>query len=56
MSVKPQSITDLAEVWDNLTPIQQQLMIQRAKVLAGYNNMQSTGTKFEGKDKMFRVL
>ncbi len=36
MSVKPQSITDLAEVWDELTPRQQQLMIQRAKGLAGY--------------------
>lgn len=47
MSVKPQSITDLAEVWDDLTPRQQQLMIQRAKSLAGYNKMQSTGAKFE---------
>ena len=47
LSVKPQSITDLAEVWDELTPIQQQFMIQRAKGLAGYNKMQSTGAKFE---------
>ena len=39
MSVKPQSITDLAEVWDELTPIQQQFMIQRAKGLAGNNKL-----------------
>lgn len=39
MSVKPQSITELAECWDELTPVQQQLLIQRAKCLAAYNKM-----------------
>ena len=47
MSVKPESITDLAEVWDELTPRQQQLMIQRARGLAGYNKMQAKGITFE---------
>lgn len=45
--MKPQSISNLAEYWDELTPVQQQLMIQRAKGLAGYNKMQSMGIKFE---------
>ena len=45
MNVKPQSITDLAEVWDDLTPIQQQFMIQRARGLAGYNKMQVKGVQ-----------
>lgn len=44
MSVKPQSISDLAEYWDELTPVQQQFMIQRAKGLAGYNKMKEDGT------------
>ncbi|MBR5362744.1 MAG: hypothetical protein IK134_05410 [Oscillospiraceae bacterium] len=39
MSVKPQSITELAECWDELTPMQQQLLIQRAQSLAAYNKM-----------------
>ncbi len=43
MSVKPQSITDLAEVWDELTPVQQQFMIQRAKGLVGMNKMRAAG-------------
>lgn len=43
MSVKPQSISDLAEYWDELTPTQQQFMIQRAKALAGYNKMKADG-------------
>lgn len=43
MSVKPQSISDLAEYWDELTPVQQRSMIQRAKGLAGYNKMKSDG-------------
>ena len=47
MSVKPQSITDLAEVWNELTPIQQQFMIQRAKGLAGYNKMKDKGIQFK---------
>lgn len=47
MSEKPRNIAELAEYWDDMTPIQQQLMIQRAKGLAGYNKMQSIGIKFE---------
>ena len=43
MSVKPQSISDLADYWDELTPVQQQFMIQRAKGLAGYNKMKADG-------------
>lgn len=39
MSVKPQPITDLAECWDELTPVQQQLLIQRARILAGSNKI-----------------
>ena len=39
MNVKPQPITDLAECWDELTPVQQQLLIQRAQCLAAYNKM-----------------
>lgn len=42
MSVKPQSISDLAEYWDELTP-EQQFMIQRAKGLAGMNKMRAAG-------------
>ena len=47
MSVKPQSITDLAEVWDDMTPIQQQFMIQRARGLARYNKLKETGVQFK---------
>ena len=47
MSVKPQSITDLAEVWDELTPIQQQFMIQRAKGLARNNKLKEMGIQFK---------
>ena len=47
MSGQSHTIVDMAEVWDELTPRQQQLMIQRAKGLAGYNKMQSMGIKFE---------
>ncbi len=43
MSVKPKSISELAEYWDDLTPIQQQLMIQRAKGLVGMNKMRAAG-------------
>ena len=43
MSVKPQSISDLAEYWDELTPVQQQFMIQRAKGLVGMNKMRAAG-------------
>lgn len=39
MSVKPKSISNLAEYWDELTPVQQQFMIQRVKGLAGYNKI-----------------
>lgn len=42
MRVKPQRISDLAEYWDELTPVQQQLMIQRAKGLVGMNKMRAT--------------
>lgn len=41
------TIVDMAEVWDELTPRQQQLMIQRARGLAGYNKMQAKGITFE---------
>ena len=47
MSVKPQSITDLAEVWDELSPRQQQFMIQRARGLAGYNKLKERGVQFK---------
>ena len=47
MSVKPQSITDLAEVWDDLTPIQQKFMIQRARGLSGYNKMKAMCVQFK---------
>lgn len=43
MSVKPQSISDLAEYWYELTPVQQQFMIQRAKGLVGMNKMRAAG-------------
>ena len=43
MSVNPQSISDLAEYWDELTPVQQQFMIQRAKCLVGMNKMRAAG-------------
>lgn len=43
MSVKPQSISDLAEYWDELTPVKQQFMIQRAKGLVGMNKMRAAG-------------
>lgn len=39
MSIEPKSISELAEYWDQLTPVQQQLMIQRAKLLAARNRM-----------------
>ena len=47
MSKPSHTIVDMAEVWDELTPRQQQLMIQRARGLAGYNKMQAKGITFE---------
>ena len=41
--MKSQSISDLAEYWDELTPVQQQFMIQRAKGLVGMNKMRAAG-------------
>jgi hypothetical protein len=37
----------MAEVWDELTPRQQQLMVQRARGLAGYNKMQTKDITFD---------
>lgn len=37
MSVKPQPIAALVGLWDDLTPVQQQFMIQRAQLLAARN-------------------
>lgn len=43
MSRISHTIVDMAEVWDELTPRQQRLMIQRAKYLVAYNKMQANG-------------
>lgn len=47
MSGQSHTIVDMAEIWDELTPRQQMLMIQRARGLAGYNKMQAKGITFE---------
>ena len=47
MSKYSHTIVDMAEVWDELTPRQQQFMIQRAKALAAHNMMQAKGITFE---------
>ena len=47
MSNPSHTIVDMAEVWDELTPRQQQLMIQRAKGLAGYNKLKEAGVQFK---------
>ena len=49
MSRVSHTIVDMAEVWDDLTPRQQQFMIQRARYLAGYNKMQANGL-WKGKE------
>ena len=47
MSVKPQNLSDLTFYWDQLTPVQQQFMIHRAKHLAAYNKLNSSKRKAE---------
>lgn len=45
MSVKPKSISELAEYWDELTPTQQQFMIQRAQIHVARNRMEAMNRK-----------
>ena len=46
MSNISHTIVDMTEVWDRLTPRQQQLMIQRAKGLAVYNKLKDMDVQF----------
>lgn len=45
MSKKSHTIVDMAEVWDELTPRQQLMMIQRASILAGHNKLRAMGVQ-----------